>query len=182
MNPLIKTIFTGLELPNEYLQARSVVKLVMLLERAKNRPEMNEECCRIFLPEELIELKLSPDDINEVFSFGFDKLKSYKLLRGTKLSLFWLLADMGEQKHGDAFLEFFSEFAGSFNEQEAFSSLAVLKLFFRRHEAEVSGLWELLERHNFVPLVQGFPMESSRRLRQSVANLFRYLETLRTQA
>ena len=172
MNSLIRDIFITLEsAKDEEERQRAIVQLVMLLERALRRPQMDEELCAIFLPEGLLVIELSASEIDEVFNEMAKVLGNNQLPRNSKMSLFWALTSNADSKFGEFIFNFFSVYAGTFIEQEALGSIAQLSGFLERYEGPVSQVRRLLIEFDIQKHLTGFQTSPSLRLQHSAALL-----------
>ncbi|MDB6112321.1 MAG: hypothetical protein JWR69_4071 [Pedosphaera sp.] len=125
----------------------------------------------MLLSEDLLALHLSPNEVAEIFDETVAALNSTQLWRSTKISLLWVIFNKADLKYAEVILQCFSEHAGTFNEQEAFSSVAQLTLFVRRARHDEPRLRALLAKNNIVKHLEIFQTNPSPRLRQSAARL-----------
>jgi hypothetical protein len=179
MNPSVAKIFTNLRAGEASIQERAVVEMMMFLEITTQRPEADEQLCATFLTEDQRKLRLSPSELEEVFDQALDVLKESMPCRETKISLFWVITKLGNLSHGERLLQFFSDHAQTFDEQEAFSSIALLRMFLGEADKHRSQLRTLVTRHNFTGLLQSYQANRSQRLRESAAKFQKYLESLK---
>ncbi len=178
MNHLITEVFTALQSRNEKNQQKAIVQLLMLLERALKLPVMDEKLCSQFLSEDLMALELSASEVDEIFLEATELLQDDGLCRGSKLSLYWLVTDMVESKFAEVVFRFFADHAATFNEGEAFSSIAVLTNFIMKSEESIQHWRSSLIENNIIEHVRGFQSNPSKRLRESATRTGNYLDRI----
>ena len=176
MNPAILELFHRLKSGDESVQCNAIVGLMMLLERAMKRPEANEELCGMFLTKDILAQHLSPAEVEEILGEAVEALNWGELFRSTRVSLFWAIFKVADLKYGDVLLQFFSAQADTFDEQEAFSSVAQLTDFVMRAEGNAPCIRGLLAKHRIMSVLERLQMGPSARLRESVAALIIYLQ------
>jgi hypothetical protein len=175
VNAAITALISRLGGDGEQAQTFAAARISVLLERELKRPQASQEVCSVLLTADLVTVHLSPDEIEEIFDKLVASLWSDKLLRGTRLSLLWLIMGLADLKYGDQVINFFKHHLNTFNEQEAFSSLASLTIFLLRAKQDPSRFDQLLAEHDIAKLIQKFQTHPSERLRESAGRLMNFV-------
>jgi len=177
MKPSVEQLFSNLKGSTESVQNETVAQLAMLLERHVH-PDRQDPTWKLVLSDELLALRLSPEETKEVISEAVSVTGSGQLCRSSKLSLIGVIARNADTEGAETLLRCFSEFAETFSEQEAFSFLATFADFLLRVE-DVNRIQPLLAKYNTVPLLERLQGNGSTRLQEAAVRVLNHLRRSR---
>ena len=134
---LLRDVATG----KEAVRQQALVCISILLDLAAQRPGPTEALAEQLLTPELRSLVLSRTEVVEFVDAAINLMASRELSHADTIALFGIVTDHASVSHADVLLGLLGDFANSFSEQDAFSSLAVITDYLVRIETDIRITW-----------------------------------------
>lgn len=175
MKTSVEKLFDRFKCPDETVQNNAVAQFWMLVEQSIH-PEREDETWGLVLPDDLLGLRLSVEEIKEAVDSAIVIAESKQLCRSAEMALIRIIALTADVKNAETLFRFFSELASAFNEQEAFSFIAGLTQFCLRI-GDTRSLTPFIQKYNTIDLLKGFQNADGKRLQESATRMLNYLNS-----
>jgi hypothetical protein len=177
---VLQNIFDNLRRGQNSVQNRAIAQLAMILEQSAF-PDRSIDVARIVLSEELLQVRLSADEIKEALNAAAALVASDELPMRLRVGLSQQIGLHGDVDHADVLLQFLNTLAQRFDEQDAFSFLACFTLFLMRVGPNTQ-LQNLVRSYKTEESLSHFEKHDGARLRESVMRVLRMIRNANDSA